>query len=492
MSMRPVMKLREALRLRFALSIRTRLLLSNVAIILVGLSALTLFAGRQIESAMRVDYERRLQDQVRLIARSMGDQLGGADLDAATPEAIAGLLERYESQVDGRLELYLPGDPPPQTGALLSRQSRRPLPDLPELEMALDGETVVVHRLDSEGQDTLYTAAQLEYQGRPITGLLQLAVPAQNLQIQILKSWGALALSFLLLTTISLAAVLWTARSITRPLLALRDSALRLAQGDLSHRVKITSRDEIAEVGQAFNNMAAQVQAMLDEQRAFASNISHELRTPLTALRLRTEALRFETLDEATARRYLEEVDGEIVRLGNVVQDVTLLTRFDSGRGQLGQDEIDVVRLATVLCAQLEPLAQQGAVELTISGSDQALLVQAGLTHLTVVLRNLLDNALKYTPAGGRVSCTLSKQDQAIEICIQDTGRGIAPEDLPHIYERFYRSEKAHSDDIPGTGLGLALVKSIVDAYGGQIRVDSPGVGQGTRVTLWWPVGPCV
>ena len=476
------------MKIRLDMSIRTRMFLITLTIILIGFSALTLFAGRQIESAIRVDYEQQLQNQVRLIARSMGDQIQGADLDESTPEAIEALLKSYAGQVDGTLTLYLPNDPRTPNLAPDSQDASASLHGLSELEAAMNGEPVVVHRLDSTGQDILYTAARLEYRGTPITGLLQLATPAQKFQAQVLKSWGALTIGFLLFTLLSMMAVLWMERSITRPLLSLRDSALRLAHGDLSHRAAIGGRDEIAEVAQAFNEMATQVQAMLDEQRAFASNISHELRTPLTTLRLRTEAMRFETLDDATTKRYLEEVDDEIVRLGNVVQDVMVLARFDSGRGELGQDEIDLARLATVLCAQLEPLARKQKVELTLTGCDQSLLVHAGLSHLTVVLRNLLDNALKYTPSGGRVSCALTPQEGAVEICIQDTGQGIAPKDLPHIYERFYRSDQMHSDDIPGTGLGLALVKSIVDAYSAKIRAVSAGVGHGTLVTVVLPV----
>ena len=472
---------------RLAASIRTRLLLSNALIILIGLAALTLFAGRQIERAIRADAEQQLKDQVRLLARTIGDQIQGADLDEATPEAIDALLKSYAGQVEGVLTLYLPNDP--RTPESPPAERGRPnFPDLPELETAMNGETVVAHRPDAAGQDVLYTAARLEYRGQLIAGLLQLAAPAARLQAQVRRSWAALALSFLLLTTLALAAALWSARSLTRPLLALRDAALRLSQGDLSYRIPHPGQDETGQVAHAFNQMAQEVQSMLEEQRAFARNTSHELRTPLTALRLRTEALRYDALDPETTRRYIEEIDDEIVHLGNLVGDVTLLSRFDAGRAELGQDEIDLGRLAAVLCVQLEPLARERQVEFTVDGCDQPLLVRAGLTHLTVVLRNLLDNALKYTPSGGKVSCTLSRTAGGVEIRVQDSGQGIAEEDLPHIFERFYRADPAHGREIPGIGLGLALVKSIVDAYGGQIRVASAGVGCGTTVTLLWPV----
>ncbi|MCW5858337.1 MAG: HAMP domain-containing histidine kinase [Caldilineales bacterium] len=473
------------MKLRLAASIRTRLLLSNALIILIGLAALTLFAGRQIERAIRADAEQQLKDQVRLLARSIGDQIQGADLDQATPEAIDALLKSYAGQVEGVLTLYLPNDP--RTPESPPAERGRPnFPDLPELETAMNGETVVAHRPDAAGQDVLYTAARLEYRGQLIAGLLQLAVPAARLQAQVRSRRHGPQLPPA--HDPGPGTALWSARSLTRPLLALRDAALRLSQGDLSYRIPHPGQDETGQVAHAFNQMAQEVQSMLEEQRAFARNTSHELRTPLTALRLRTEALRYDALDPETTRRYIEEIDDEIVHLGNLVGDVTLLSRFDAGRAELGQDEIDLGRLAAVLCAQLEPLARERQVEFTLDGCDQPLLVRAGLTHLTVVLRNLLDNALKYTPSGGKVSCTLSRTAGGVEIRVQDSGQGIAEEDLPHIFERFYRADPAHGREIPGIGLGLALVKSIVDAYGGQIRVASAGVGYGTTVTLLWPV----
>ena len=152
------------------------------------------------------------------------------------------------------------------------------------------------------------------------------------------------------------------------------------------------------------------------------------------------------------------------------------------------EDEIDIGRLISILCTQFGPIVQAKKVELSLTGCDQSILIHAGISHLTVVLRNLVDNAIKYTPSGGKITCSLGSTGQYVEIRIQDTGQGITSEDLPHVFERFYRAEKTHSDGIPGTGLGLALVKSIVDAYGGQIRLTSDGMGKGTSVSLLWPV----
>jgi two-component system sensor histidine kinase BaeS len=358
---------------------------------------------------------------------------------------------------------------------------------MPEMETALRGETMLVERKNEEGEDTLYTASAIVL-NRQVKGLIQLGVPSQNIQGLVLQRWAILGLSFVLVTSAALLAALWLSRSIIQPLFALRESAVRLSQGDFSHRVTVTWKDEIGEVAQAFNEMARQVQSMLEEQRAFASNTSHELRTPLTAIRLRTEALRNDpTLDETTARRYIEEIDDEVASLGNLVQDLTLLSRFDAGRAELGHDQIDFARLAGSLCQQLLPQAAEKHLELTLSPPEQPVLVNASLNHLTVVFRNLLDNAIKYTPDGGQISWRIQAGESGVYHTIQDTGSGIAPQHLPHIFERFYRADKARSRDIPGTGLGLALVKSIVEAYGGHITVESEGVGKGTTARVFWP-----
>jgi signal transduction histidine kinase len=295
-------------------------------------------------------------------------------------------------------------------------------------------------------------------------------------------------MSFALLTTSALLAALMLSRSITRPLQQLRTSALRLAQGDFSQRVQFPWKDEIAEVAQAFNEMAHQVQSMLEEQRAFASNTSHELRTPLTAIRLRTEALRDDTtLDNTTARQYIEEIDDEVAHLSNLVQELILLSRFEAGRAEVGHEQIELSRLASSLVHEFTPQAQTKHIELTLVKPETPVLITANINHLTIVFRNLLDNALKYTPDGGSVTWTIQVNEHEVVHMIQDTGQGIPAHALAHLFERFYRADKARSRNIPGTGLGLAIVKTIVDLYHGRIEIESAGINKGTTVHVYWP-----
>lgn len=472
------------------LSIRTRLLLANVGLLFIGFLALTLVAGNQNALAARADYEQRLLNEVQLIGQGLQSRLTD---ETASTETLNALIGEYETHLNGTIALYSlnernggdadkhPGEPDVAHGGFR---------DAPEIEAAIRNGIVVVERVNGAGQPALFTAAPLVTSQRDDNpGLIvQVSVPLANLQALILQRWLVLLGVFAVVLVITVVFALGIARSIIRPLYALRESAVRLAGGDFSHRVRYANHDEIGEVAHAFNDMAVQVESMLEEQRAFASNTSHELRTPLTTIRLRTEALRFNpSLEPEIARQYIDEIDDEVMRLGHLVQDLTLLSRFDAGRAEIGQEQIDMLRFATSLRHTLLPLSNEKRITLTLITPAEDLIVQASLTHLTVIFRNVLDNAIKYTPEGGTITWTIGAVAAGVQHTIADTGHGIEVEHLPHLFERFYRSDKARSRSVPGTGLGLALVKSIVEAYGGTITIMSAGSDQGTTVTVTLP-----
>jgi len=469
-----------------SLSIRTRLLIANVGLLLIGFLALTLVAGSQNALAARADYEQRLLNEVELIRQGLLTLIPMDNPQAVDSDAVNALIAEYEAYLNGTIRLY----------GLNERENSPPrggFRDSPEMETAIRDEVVVVERIDDQGRRALFTASPLWSGGREGSSLLivQVSVPLENLQALIWRRWLTLLLIFAGVLSVTLIAALWVARSIIRPLYRLRDSAIRLSHGDLAYRVSDLGSDEIGAVGTAFNEMAAQVQGMLEEQRAFASNTSHELRTPLTTIRLRSEALRYdESLDAATSRQYIAEIDDEIKRLGSLVEDLTLLSRFEAGRAELGQDEIDLVRLAETLNYQQRPHAAERGVTLELVAPDTIIPIRGSLNHLQIVFRNLLDNAIKYTPSGGCITWTIQPEVNGVRSVIHDTGSGISPANLPRVFERFFRADKARTRDVPGTGLGLSLVKTIVDAYGGTVTITSPGVQQGTTVAVVFPAAP--
>jgi signal transduction histidine kinase len=302
------------------------------------------------------------------------------------------------------------------------------------------------------------------------------------------QRWLALGGGVLVLAALTLVISFFLAASLTRPLAQLRHSALQMASGDLDQRLPETRQDEIGELAVAFNHMAAQVKAMLEEQRAFASNASHELRTPLTTIRLRSEALREGHVDEATARQYIAEIDREVVRLGELVEDLILLSQLDSGRARLGEQQVDVARLPRHLLDEYTARLCDKKLTLNLDMPPDVPPLVASIHHLRVVFRNVLDNAVKYTPAGGAITWQLQVEDSHLHTTIRDTGRGIAPEDLPNLFERFYRADKARTRETPGVGLGLSLVQEVVGAYGGRVTIESDGVDKGAIVHVWWPL----
>ena len=466
-------------------SLRTRLILTYASLIVIGFGGLALLAGRQISAAAVVDYQQALQSQAALVAQGMAEVLEHFAEGEARQADVQRVAESYASQTNARLTLV------DTTGrAWLDNQFDPPLENqatFAEVRAAMGGRAGSDIRPDEHGALTLYVAVPITEEGH-LMGVVRLSAPVEATRVAVLRRWLALGIGVALLTLLTLAASLWLATSLTRPLEQLRTSALRLATGDLSQRLPENRTDEIGQLAIAFNYLAAQVQAMLDEQRAFASNASHELRTPLTAIRLRSEALRSGALNGDTARQYIVEIDDEVARLGRLVDDLILLSRLDANRAEPGSEQIDPLRLARSLAREFAPQMETRRITLVIDAPSDLPGVQASLNHVRIVFRNLLDNAIKYTPPDGRVTWRLWAEEGFLRAAITDTGQGIDPADLPHLFQRFYRADKARTRDVPGSGLGLSIACSVVEFYGGRLAIDSPGVGQGTTADVWWPL----
>ena len=467
--------------------LRTRLFLTYTTLLLVGIGVLALLAGQQIERGAVEDYEQALISQVTLVARGLREGIEEFREGGLGQAGLLQLVQTYTADIAANVVLI-----DPSGRAWLSSEDALPLENLasqPEVAAALNRQTTYDTRDDGTGNARIYAAAPIMEDGN-VLSVVRLDAPLTAAQPLIARRWLELGGGVLLLLLLNLGASTWLSVSLTRPLDRLRRTALSMAEGDLSQRLPSGRQDEIGQLADAFNHMAGQVEAMLEEQRAFASNASHELRTPLTTIRLRSEALREGALEEETARQYIVEIDEEVRRLGQLVEALLLLSRLDSGRAERGDQQVDTVRLARHLMQQYAPQATSAQVRLELDAGADLPPVTASLSHLRIVFRNLLDNAIKYTPAGGLVCWKLAREGAYLHATIADSGRGVAAEDLPHLFERFYRADKARTRDVPGTGLGLALAQALVHAYQGRILVSSSGPGQGTTVDVWWPLQP--
>jgi signal transduction histidine kinase len=458
-------------------SLRTRLLLAYAGLILVGFTVLALLAGRQISADTVQDFASGLAEQAQLVARALKETVEEGSEHRMNPATLRPILQTYAEQVDAEVVLV------DGNGRFWASSSDGTTDtNTPEIIAALNG------RLTSDARGNMaFAAAPVLEEGR-VMGVVQLAAPLSAAQNLVWERWLELGGAVVAVTAVAGLAAFLLSTTLTRPLEQLRQAAFQIAQGDFSQRLPESRRDEIGEVTRAFNYMAGQVEAMIEQQRAFASNASHELRTPLTTIRLRSEALREGNLDEATARQYVIEMDDEVQRLGNLVQDLMILSRLDSGRLEAGHERIDTVRLARQLMAEITPQVESRAITLQLDAPPTLPPVTAGRAHLMIVFRNLLNNALKYTPDGGRITWHIQVADKAIHHTISDTGQGIAADDLPLVFDRFYRVDKSRSREVSGVGLGLSLVRMIVEFYGGTVRLDSDGIGQGTTAYVTWPL----
>lgn len=221
-------------------------------------------------------------------------------------------------------------------------------------------------------------------------------------------------------------------------------------------------------------------------RRDFVANVSHELRTPLAAIRGAVETLQDGALDDpAHARRFLETVERQVVRLQAIVQDLLDLAAIESGQRPPRFEAVDAGRVLAGAAAAAGELARRREVELHTAPPPRPLLVRADRRHLEQAVANLVDNALKYTEPGGRVTLSLEERGDEVALVVSDTGVGIPPQDLERIFERFYRVDKGRSRRLGGTGLGLAIVKHLVRAMQGRVEVASqPGQGSTFRVIL--------
>lgn len=262
----------------------------------------------------------------------------------------------------------------------------------------------------------------------------------------------------------------------------------RIAQGDLNTRVQIPSNDEIGSLAKAINDLAVDLQRYRDTRREFFANISHELRTPMTYLEGYAKVLRdglYETEEEK--QKYLDIIHQESIRLTHMIHDLFELSKMEEGKIILHMEWIDLTEVMDHVIQKVKPKAKSKGLDIRVEQPDRLPLVYADGLRMGQVFMNLLDNAIRYTETG-TIQVQLRQEPSHVVTIVEDSGIGIPPEELPSIFERFYRVEKSRSREHGGTGLGLAIVKQLVDMQGGTIQVSSV-LGKGTRFEITLPIG---
>ena len=264
----------------------------------------------------------------------------------------------------------------------------------------------------------------------------------------------------------------------------LKKAAEKLAQGNLETRVSVSGRDEVATLAESFNKMATQLQEMDKKQRELErlrtdliAWVSHDLQTPLASIRAILEALYDGVVeDPETVQRYLTTAQRDVSSLSALIDDLFQMAQLDAGGIPLEKADSSLTDLISDTLESFSELALRQSIHLEGSVEPAVDPVFMDTQRIGRVLNNLISNALRHTPAGGQVEVRARRTGQGVEVSVCDSGEGIRPEDLPNIFESFYRGEKSRSRATGGAGLGLAIARGIVRAHGGEIRVESqPG-----------------
>jgi histidine kinase len=289
-------------------------------------------------------------------------------------------------------------------------------------------------------------------------------------------------------------------RRIVQPVQAMKAASQRIADGRYDERVQVSGDDELAELGRSFNRMAHELAQTEERRRQLIGDVAHELRTPLSNIKSVMEGLQDGVLPSDP--KTFASVEQEVNRLQRLARDLEELSKAEAGQIQLEKEQVNPAVLAETVVARLRPQFTDKQVTLNTEISSELPPIKVDPARITQVLLNLLGNALQYTPSGGRVTIQgtvtnkqfsedrehcLPNSDICLLITVTDTGIGLTTDQLPHIFERFYRVDKSRSRAGGGSGIGLTISKHLVEAHDGRLIATSPGLNQGSTFTIILP-----
>ncbi len=306
-----------------------------------------------------------------------------------------------------------------------------------------------------------------------IIGVLLLVSPVQEIMQNLYQLQDQMILIFVAIAAAALASSWVFSRVITRPIAGLNRGIQRMSKGDFSSRVRVRGSGEMKQLALAFNSMSEKLETLDQSRNQFVSNASHELKTPLATMKIMIESLIYQPdMDRDLRTEFLTDINNEIDRLSAIVSDLLTLVQMDSQNVKLTRENLSIAALIKENAHRLQPIAHQKGQQIVLTLSDPCD-IYADKSKLNQVIYNLMENAVKYTQNGGVIKVNLQRQGRDARFTVTDNGPGIPKENLPHIFDRFYRVDKARSREKGGTGLGLSIVHQLVLLHGGAISVES-------------------
>lgn len=445
-----------------------------MASMMTGLVSDTLYRQRTREATRSV--ERLAESAAPFFAQAKADRLRE-------------LLEEQAGEIEGRL-LLLDPDGKVQVDSFRELEGTTlRIPETADVLLSGTGTVFGIHRLREDGE-TRYTAlcaaAMLDQEGQ-LLGAAVLSMPVDALQSAMDETSRQLLTVFVAIALAALLAALLLSGFLTRPLVALTQTMYRLGRGDLSARVKIRASGELRELADSYNAMAEQIEHLDRSRSQFVANASHELKTPLATIKLLLQNIQYQPdMDASLREEFMDDIDHEIDRLSSIITDLLTLSEMDSGAPSFSLEDVELSELTSATVRSLL-FAADARGQLLRLDVTPGIHMRGDRSKLSQVIYNLTDNALKYSPEEGEITVTLRKSGNQALLTVSDNGIGIPKEDLAHIFDRFYRVDKARSRATGGTGLGLSIVRQMVKAHGGTITVTSEE-GQGSTFTVTLPL----
>lgn len=487
----------------FLHSVRLRLtlwFLLILGLVLIVFSAFVYTVEAQaIRSQANARLNVRMHDFQDMFRRTMHfrDDGGPADIQNFSPASQFALYEQ---------EVLVLTDP---TGKLLGDWgsiSSQAAASLAQITPSHSGPRLFSYKMtssqnkDSQAADYLMSTAPLGV-GDQIFGWVLIGEPVDP-EGQLARLFITLALSILGALLIALIGGYWLADRALWPVKAITRTAREISESDLSRRLNIKTRDELGELASTFDRMLDRLQAAFSRQRQFTADASHELRTPLTIIGLETDRALSTRRSTDEYQRALQVIHSENQFMSQLVNELLTLARMDAGQVHLNCERLDLSDLALEIMERYAQIAAKKGIQLK-TGSLPELPIQGDRQYLTQMIGNLVDNAIKYTPAGPEKwvqveTGSREEHDHSYAwVSVTDNGIGIDTEHVPHLFDRFYRADRARShnaeeddgEEIPGSGLGLAIVQWIAQMHNGKVNVRS-GPGQGTTFEIEIPNEP--
>ena len=477
------------------LSLNWQLILSHLVVALLTALALYVFASQAITQAALEQSHNHLEDLGFAASNALEEPFDAYYEGEASLVNIQAAITHWMSEEENlHYTVFLPDGTPIADNLESNPPPANPV-SAPEFYLAVmddvgEGDAI---RENEDGEEYIYIAVRIEHDDE-VMGILRLGLP-----YEVATASARRINHLLLLLVFALLLVVGTggwllARTLTAPIRALEQSTGQITRGNLQARATPSGPQELRNLAHAFNLMAEQLEEHVKNLRTFVANASHELRSPLTTIKLRAEALQRGALDNPErAHQFLADINLETDRLTRMVNALLDLSRIEAGAGQDTYAPVNLNALMRESCEIFSVRARKLKLQLRTQPMDNAPSILGNEEQLRRVLDNLITNAMVNTPAGGEITLSLTSDGPpgVLRLRIQDTGRGIPPDHLPHIFERFYRVGHTRSDAddeySTGSGLGLAIVHSIVEAHRGKIRAESIP-GKGTTFIIDLPV----